>query len=58
MILACDYRRRASSGRQRFPEATRALKARRKVEVDARVLRQIDGSLQAITRHDPMDDMR
>ena len=45
-------------GQAKIPEATRALEARKKVEVDARVLREIDGALQAITRRDPTDDLR
>ena len=41
-----------------MPEGARALEVRKKVEVDARVLREIDSALQAVTRRDPMDGMR
>ena len=45
-------------GQAKIPEAARAMEARKAVEVDARVLREIDGALRAISRRDPMDDLR
>lgn len=45
-------------GEARIPAATAALEARKAVEVDARVLAQIDDSLRRIAAPDPMDDVR